>query len=84
MLKMPRPSNDLKKPTFSRTESTLNSVAKRITPNSLNESIWYIMKIGENIIKNLPAKMLLTAKKIVPDIPKATIAILKLEWSHTK
>jgi len=76
MLKIPRPRSDLRKPTFSSTASTLNSVANRTPPKRLSQQFEYIMKIGENIMKNLPAKMLLTAKKIVPATPKVTMATL--------
>lgn len=62
MLNMPLPKRERKNPTFSRMKSTLTSVANKTTPKNLYKCFRYVMKRGEKIMKNLPAKRWLIAR----------------------
>lgn len=66
---MALPKKELRKEKYLATNFILNSVANKINPNSLNLTNFYIIKIGENTIKNLKATNYFTIMNIIPAIP---------------
>lgn len=58
ILKIPLPARERRIPTLFRMKSILHSVANRTTPKRLMLSDGYVIKIGENMRKNLAAMRL--------------------------